>query len=908
MISRSSPSTRKALSASSSTPSTLTSPPTPHPSRLSRFLSSLQPLPPTSPPSSHSRTSHRVLSYLTLTPPSASLISTALSHTHLDPLTALTLHHTAACQDSIHQLMQGLSSHHTTLTCLTLHHCPPTLHFPSLIHRLPLLPSLTSLSLWACDLTSLHRHDVVTLLSLPHLTALDLSATSLTPSALHTLTSALCSPAPPPLTSLDLSATSLDPTSFHSIAAALTSPHPSMTSLTLHSNPTSLPTLLHLTSALNTNPTLTHLDLRWTAPLTATTTSTTPPLPLDTLLAYLSSNHSLTTLLLCGYADPFTANLQSAIDLALLRNRRRPTTEERAAGTAQGSDGRETRTISLEEWDNPLHGKVGGMRLSPPLSSFRSYSNSLSSTSPFSLSLEPVPAAQGGGGGGGGDGGGGGGVGSGSANSGGVGGATVDGKLSSVVLQQEEEIARQGRIIARLRAMVKRQEEGLKVGRAQLRRYKSGGAGTAAPPSVVPPRDGEGVTGVGVESPVESPVGSGRGSLSSASTESSGEQMGGGEGEDEVGEGGGGEFRVNLDLAATVVLLESEKNEQQRVMDEMRMAMHKQVGGEEKQQDRLDAAPAQATDASPTSPLSPLTILAPPSPAPIVAPSTTTPTPDPSPAEESDRGHLIAEVTELRAQVAHLQAVQRAAGQGVVVGLRRDSGMHWAAVVQSMREEGERQVREREEKIQALLSAQRVLAESREVKAQQAVREWREKEVGWENERERLREEVRRLRKRLNRVSLESRGRTGGLGSRQGSVRLGAAPLQGVAGGAGASEAAGAGGGEGGTQSAESEDEEEEEDESSSSDESASGSPRFHPAPQLSATQPLPSMSPPQPPTKPPHSLGLVIAARIAAFESRRGEESESIRERMGLGKGAGGDLLNRKRSAAAEEEEKMPD
>ena len=923
MISRSSPSTRKALSSSTSNPSTLTSPPTPLPSRLSRFLSSLQPLPPSSPPSSHSRTSHRVLCHLHLTPPSSSLISAALSHTHLDPLTSFTVHHTSACQDSLHHLLHGLSSHHTTLTHLTLHHCTAALHFPSLVHRLPsLLPHLSHLSLWACDLSSLHRHDILTLLSLPHLATLDLSHTSLSPSALHSLTAALHSPSLPPITSLDLSATALDATAFHSLATALALPHPTLSALTLHSNPTSVPTLLHLLASLSTNSTLTYLDLRWTAPLNpnplpppsptspSSSSSSSPspsssPLPLDTLLSSLSPNQSLTSLLLCGYADAFTANLQSAIDLALLRNKQRQTSPSPslpahprslpAAHAVQSLELRASRAVSLEEWDNPLHGKAavmggGGMRLSPPLT-FRSYANSLSSTSPFSLALEPVGAVGGHVG-----------VGNGSAVSAGVGGGagsggqgTVDGKLSSVVLQQEEEISRQGRIIARLRAMVKRQEEGLKSGRAQLRRFKGGAAAAPAAPAQVGEGGGQG--GV-VESPVESPAGSDRGSFSGESGESGGQGV---DGEEEVVEGGGGEFRVNLDLAATVVLLESEKNAQQRLMDEMRQVMQRQE--EDSKQQHTDVTPAPLQQATDTAPPSPLTVLSPPSPTPVFAAATE------AAVEDSERGRLIAELTELRHEVARLQAAQRAAeAGGVVVGLRRESsGVHWASVVQSLKEEGERVVKEKEEKIQALLSAQRVLAESREVKLQQQTREWREKEEAWELERERMKEEVRRLRKRLNRVSLESQ-LVGG--SRQGSVRLAAPPLQSVVAGVGVEGGVGGGGGGEGAQSAESE--EDEEDEESSSEESeVSGSPRFHIAPaQLSSTQPLPSSSPPLLPTKPQHSLGLVIAARIAAFESKRGEESESIRERMGLGKGAGaGDLLNRKRASMAEaEEEKMPD
>jgi hypothetical protein len=268
-----------------------------------------------------------------------------------------------------------------------------------------------------------------------------------------------------------------------------------------------------------------------------------------------------------------------------------------------------------------------------------------------------------------------------------------------------------------------------------------------------------------------------------------------------------------------------------------------------------------------------------------LSPASTAASPS-APSSDGERGRLIAELTELRAQVAHLQSLT-AAGLSGSVGLsllRRDSGVHWANVVTAIRLEGEKVAVEKEEKIQSLLSAQRVLAESREVKTQQLMREWREREKEWNVERERLKEEARRLRKRLNRLSLESQSKRGSLLPQSLAQRVGAEePLRSTANSVSS-------------------------DSSDSSDESSMDpSPRFHHVPGLSSTQPLPSSAAPPLPHKPPHSLGLVIAARIAAFEARRGEDSEVIREKMGISQRSRvqSELLSKKRSNTVMEEEK---
>ena len=429
---------------------------------------------------------------------------------------------------------------------------------------------------------------------------------------------------------------------------------------------------------------------------------------------------------------------------------------------------------SVQWCENALQVKGGKVS---PVFTYRSYSNSLSSTSPFTLSLDPVPAP--------------------APPAAPV--ATVDSHLSSVVLQQEEEIARQGKIITRLHAMCQKQEEGIKAAKAQLRKYR----GSALAPA-------EGPAPISVRS-----------SLSSE---------GGQEGEGAEELGGTSEFRVNLDLAATVVLLEGQKADQQRMLEELRA--------------ELQQKPQQETGLSPT-PLSPK-------------------------AAATASSGMQVEVTALRAQVVQLQGQVVAAGGGAGGSggaLRRDSGVHWANVVNAMRLENEKALKEKEEKIQVLLSAQRVLAESREVKAQQQLKEWREKETEWAAERDRLQEEVGRLRKRMHRLSIESQVR-GTQGSRQGSVKL-LVPGGGRGGEAMMGVTSPSSGG-----SSDSEDE--------SDDEESVGQGRFLTQPVMSSTQPLPGAGPPVP-NKPSHSLGLVIAARIAAFESKRGEESEAIRERIGM-------------------------
>ena len=850
----------KAFSASN--PATLTQAPSPIPSRLSRFLASLQPLPASASLSDHERAKQRVLSHLSLTPSSASLIDAGLSHTHIDPLSSFTLTHCTGGQEAVRSLMHGLSSH-SSLHRLEASHCPAELHWPELLTSLPALSSLSSLSLWGSDLSAMGAADIDGLLSLVSLTSLDLSSATVPLAALQSVAAALSSPASA-LSHVDLSNTGADVSVAHAIAEAFPG-NTRLTSLVLHSNALPPSAVLELCASLSTNHTLTYLDLRWTTPLTAPPTTGTPTaavatLPLEPLLSSLQANTSLLDLLLCGYADPFTSNVQSAIELYLDRNRLRreeckqgaPADTPRSLVDSDAAGATASRQ-SLVHVDNPLLArKPLDVRLSPPLS-YRSYSNSLSSTSPFSLTLDHMPPQP-------------------AAATAAVVPATVDGKLTSVVLQQEEEIARQTKIIARLRAMCKKQEDGLKTAKVQLRKLKTAGPaqsnGSAASGASA---------GMGAEasrSPAASPVGSERSSFSSG---------GAGEGEEDAGA-----FRVNLDLAATVVLLETQKNEQQRLMDEMRQVLHKQ--------DHHAAAAAASSDVPTDSS----------TPAPSTDPSEASPAVDGPQTDVSERGRLLAQITELRVQVLGLQAQLSQSSSGVPPGtvLRRDSGVHWANVVTSMKQESERALKEKDERIQALLSAQRVLAESREVKVQHLIREWREKERTWTDERDRLRAEASRLRRRLNRLSQEKGGPA--WSSRTGSLKLHHDPAEVVPVGEGGRE-------EGGMRS-------EEDEESESDEESTSGSPRFHPAPLMSSTQPLPGLTPPLLPSKPAHSMGMVIAARIAAFEARRSVESDAIREKMGMPKLhsqepiVGRSLLSKRRSQfethgmGEEEEQKVPE
>ena len=270
------------------------------------------------------------------------------------------------------------------------------------------------------------------------------------------------------------------------------------------------------------------------------------------------------------------------------------------------------------------------------------------------------------------------------------------------------------------------------------------------------------------------------------------------------------------------------------------------------------------------------------------------------PGDNSERGKLIREVVELRGQQSVLQQqLQQLSSASSVASSssRRDSSQHWAAMLASLRAETDRVLREKDEKLQSLLSAQRVLAESREVAVQAMVREWREKEREWTEERERMREETRRLRRRLNRLDQEppSRASVDTNTSGRRSRAKPSAPVQ-----PDAASAPSAGREEAAVFSPPSAASSESDSSSSSSEsEPSSAAAPLSPSPPalpprrssafLSLSQPIPASSPPSAsappvvPHKPAHSLGMVIAARIAAFEAKRGEDSDAIRERMGM-------------------------
>ena len=871
------------FSSSSSTPSSTSH--LPAPSRLAAFLASLLPLPATASSADHERVKHRHATDLLFPAASAAPLERELSSADLTPVVSFVLGRCVMEDGVVQALMRGLASH-TALQALAFEQCGDGIDALAIVRQFHTLPALTSLSFWSTSLATLHKHDMHTILSLPTLTSLNVASSGLPLHSLQSIVSSLSSPSSH-LTHVDLSNTGCDLSVAHLLAASLPS-NAHLVSLVLHSNRLGRDGVLAICSSLTSNTVLSHLDLRWNrlfAPTKAeaAASASVASVSLDTLVSSLQSNTALTTLLLCGHADPAASNLQSAVDIFTQRNRamKQPLPYNNNNNSAAAEAVVHQRTVaphmplkkdSLSMHDNPL-------QLSPPLES-RSYSHSLSAASPFSLSLEPIPSS--------------------SAASEPASSpapvspssvsprapSTVDARLSSVVLQQEQEIGRQSKVISRLRAMVKKQEDTIKSTKAQLRNStpRLSPRPDASPP--LPPRPTTPRTPAsnGASEPW-TPLSA----LSpSAATDSSGasEAVGGGAGgstggvsmspplgasprgsftlgeagsaggvaEEEEG-GGGREFRVNLDLAATVVLLEQEKNS---LLEEMKQSIKAQ-----------EAAAAAAAVQPPTpNPPTPTFHADAEEQAAAEHSTSTTSSTAVSPSDgaasastgtgvvrsrDDERGRLVAEVADLRQQVARLQQqVGQTDIAGRPPGLRRDSANHAAALLAAARAEGERAVRERDEKIRQLLSAQRVLAESREVQSAAMRREWRETERQWKEEKDRMKEEIRRLRRRNNRLSNDpKRDRPLVL------VSTGSPKLQHQT--------------DGDTEALDTL-------QSPSSASSCSSTDTSDDDHSLSSSQPLPSSSadsaPPALPPKPVvHNLGSVIAARIAALKAHQSPE-----------------------------------
>ena len=855
---------KQSFSASSSASSSTCTPAAP--SRLAAFLASLLPLPATASSADHERVKHRLCSDLLFPASSAAVLERCLSSADLNPIVSLTFIRCVMDTECVEALMRGLASH-TALQSLAFEQCGDAVDTMAVVRQLHTLPALTSLSFWATSLASLHKHDMHTILSLPALTSLNVASTALPLHSQQSVISSLSSPTSR-LTHLDLSNTGCDLSIAHLLASSLPS-NSRLASLILHSNRLGRDGVLAICSSLSTNPALCHLDLRWnrlftpSKPETDTSLSSVPSASLDTLVSSLQSNTSLTTLLLCGHAAPAASNLQSAVNIFTQRNRalKQPQLPNIDTSAAE-APARLKAATNVQGKKDSLSTHVNPLQLSPPLDS-RSYSHSLSSAaSPFSLSLEPVPSPS-----------------ASEPSSSHIpvspspattpAASSVDARLSSVVLQQEQEIGRQSKVISRLRAMVKKQEDAIKATKAQLRNNNqrltpSVDASPPLPPRPTTPRtpastaaepwtplsahSGSAASDNGTVSVSPPMSASPRGSFT---LEGSG-GVGASEEEESGGVSAGQEFRVNLDLAATVVLLEQEKSAQERLMEEMRQSIKAQEAA-------AAAAQAPATSASSAAPVDGEQQKEPSSSDRALPPNGAVPAPNVLRTHDDERGRLVGEVADLRHQLSQLQLqLAQSSNAARTTGLRRDSAHHAAALLAEAKAEGERAVRERDDKIQALLSAQRVLAESREVQLAAMRREWRDKEKEWKEERDRMKEEVRRLRRRNNRLSNEPMRDRPQVALNTSS----AAPQQPIDAAVSAADA---------LQSSSSES-------SCASSDSSDGEDSSH---MLASSQPLPARSssssvssvPPAVPPKPIHSLGSVIAARIAALEAHKAAE-----------------------------------
>ena len=854
---------KKSISASSTASSSTCSPSAP--SRLAAFLASLLPLPASASAADYERVKHRHCNDLSFPASSAAVLERCLSSADLSPIVSLTFVRCVMDTECVEALMRGLASH-TALQSLAFEQCGDGIDTLAIVRQLQPLTALTSLSFWQTSLASLHKHDMHTILSLPALTSLNAASSGLPPHSQQSVVSSLSSPSSR-LTHLDLSNNGCDLPVAHLLASSLP-PNTRLTSLTLHSNRLGREGILAICSALSTNSALCHLDLRWNrlfAPSTPDTVSASSALSvsLDTLVSSLQSNTALTSVLLCGHADPAASNLQSAVDIFTQRNRTlkqpQPLSVDNTAGE---SDAPTAAAADVQSKKDSLTMHVNPIRLSPPLGA-RAYSHSLSSAaSPFSLSLEPVqspstsdlssspipvspvPAAT-------------------TATS------AVDARLSSVVLQQEQEIGRQSKVIGRLRAIVKQQEDTIKSTKVQLRNSQRLTPPVDASPPL-PPRPTTPRTPASTAAEPWTPVSARSGSTTSENgAVSASPPMGAsprgsftlegagaaGVGEDEESSGvGSQEFRVNLDLAATVVLLEQEKSAQERVMEEMRQSIKAQEAAVAAAQP-LATTPLATTNSTVDGEVtteassSDTTSL----------PGAVAPTASVLRSHDEERGRLIAELANLRHQLAQLQLqIAQFNTAARTTGLRRDSAGHVTAVLAAVKAEGERAVRERDDKIQALLSAQRVLAESREVQLAAMRREWREKEKEWKEERDRMKEEVRRLRRRNNRLSNDPKRDKPQVVISASST----AQRQSMDGAASAADVVESPSSESSCATSDSSDGE---DHSQLHAPSESLQSRSSPS---SVSSQAPALPP-----KPAHSLGSVIAARIKALESHTGPE-----------------------------------
>ena len=864
-LSRTKKQKKQSFSASSSAASSTSAPAAP--SRLAAFLASLLPLPASASSADHERVKHRHCSDLSFPASSAATLERCLSSADLSPIVSLTLVRCVLDTACVEALMRGLASH-TALQSLSFEHCGDGVDTLAVVRQLSTLPSLTSLSFWSTSLASLHKHDMHTILSLPALTSLNVASSGLPLHSQHSILSSLSSLSSR-LTHLDLSNTGCD----LSVAQLLASSLPSnsrLTSLTLHSNCIGREGVLTICSSLSTNSALCHLDLRWNRLFTpsqhvSAASSSVVAASLDTLVSSLQSNTALTSLMLCGHANPAASNLQSAVDIFTQRNRavKQPQQLHTDSSAAEATTQVKAATTNLQGKKDSLSTHVNPLQLSPPLGSTRSYSHSLSSAaSPFSLSLEPVPsptASEPA-------------ISVSSSPAASPAASSVDARLSSVVLQQEQEIGRQSKVISRLRAMVKKQEDALNSTKAQLRNNQRltppVDASPPLPPRPTTPRtpasaatepwtplsarSSSAASDNGTASVLPQMSASPRGSF----TLESGAVAGAGEEDESAAGSGGQEFRVNLDLAATVVLLEQEKSAQERLMEEMRQSIKAQEAATVAAQ-----SPALSSSVAQTATLVTDEQKVPPPSGGASLPNGAVPAAGVLRAHDEERGRLVAEVADLRHQLVQMQLqLAHSTNTAHTTGLRRDSAHHAAVLLAAAKAEGERAVRERDDKIQALLSAQRVLAESREVQLAAMRREWRDKEKEWQEERVRMKEEVRRLRRRNNRLSNEpirDRPQPAVVNTSNSSQQLQQARVDGAASVVAAVQSS-----------------------SESSSGSSDSSDGEYGSKQLASSQPLPTRSasssvssiPPAVPPKPAH-LGSVIAARIAALEAHKAAE-----------------------------------
>jgi len=738
--------------------------------REQRLLESFAPLPANASIKERQSSNHRKIHRINITEALGESLESALSESLLEPMQSLTLIKVNFVSSLAFQsLLTGLSSHSASLKSFSLIQCKGV-DWELLTKSLATtFSSLISLSLAQTKMENINEIQIHRIVSLPLLTSFNLSSTKINHQNLLIVTNSLNESGKSNIRHLDVSNNEANFNVAQSLAAALKF-NQTLNSLNAQFNNFTIQGIVEIAASLASNTVLSALDLRWNG-LNGVNVSQVN----EKLISSLTNNQSLLELLLCGPVEPISASLQSSLQLIIARNRSRMTEDNENTGNPRSSI-----SSQMTEFANPLLNLNGINRKdgfnvninnhqsimpSPsPLPSYRSsYSESLGSSSPSLLtpyfidespkpflinknsSLQsqmsssapgPLPI-----------------INSSSSSSSSSSSQLInsEGKLSSVVLAQEQEIARQGAVIARLMKLCQnnKNEKEIKTKSSRKKNPQETNNTTnnntetnnnknnnnvspnASPPtrSMSPP--------IPLPRPSFSLDHSTRNSILQAASENINKSANANNNSNHNNNDKPdvSEIPRNLDLAATIVLLESEKDQQAREVVALKSELSRRQTQEEKEIYHDDDIDDISNDKLNNN-------------NPIIINTEQLDLIDLTKRRSlfDDRARLIKEISELRQALSSSLPNTNIAPSAAKS--KRDS---ISSVLLEQRTEFEIKLSEKDEKIQSLLSAQRVLAESREAKHSALIREWREKESYFNFEFQRLKEENIRLKLRVKR-------------------------------------------------------------------------------------------------------------------------------------------------------------